>query len=67
MRLIILWFQIRAQEAFIQGQIDTLPLLRGEVRNRAYIAHKNAEAELLRLKSEYRRIKRGNGISAAYQ
>lgn len=64
MRLIILWFQVRAQEAFVQGQMDTLPLLRGDARNRACLAHKTAEAELYRLKAEYRKAKRGSGLSA---
>ena len=64
MRLIILWFQVRAQEALVQGQMDTLPLLRGDARNRACLAHKTAEAELYRLKAEYRKAKRGSGLSA---
>lgn len=62
LRLIILWFQVRAQQAFVQGQMDTLPLLRGEARNRASLAHRNAEAELLRLEAEYRKAKRGSGV-----
>ena len=63
-KLIVLWFQVRAQEAFVQGQMDTLPLLRGEARNRACLSHKLAETELYRLKAEYRKAKRGSGLKA---
>lgn len=63
-KLIFLWFQVRAQEAFVQGQMDTLPMLRGEARNAAYLSHKAAEVELYRLKSEYRKAKRGTGMKA---
>lgn len=63
-KLISLWFQVRSQEAFVQGQMDTLPMLRGEARNRACLSHKTAEAELYRLKAEYRKAKRGTGLTA---
>lgn len=63
-KLFILWFQVRAQEAFVQGQMDTLPMLRGEARTVACISHKAAEVELYRLKAEYRKAKRGPGLKA---
>ncbi len=69
MRLIILWFQIRAQEAAAQGIQDIISIvdhestLRGEMNIRLL----QCIQEIGRLKAEYRRIKRGSGISAAYQ
>ena len=63
-KLAIVWFQIRAMEATIQGQMDVIPLLRGEQRDRVIFAHKAAEAELCRLKAKYRKLCRGNGIEA---
>lgn len=69
MRLIILWFQIRSQEAAAQGIQDIIGLvdhesaLRGELNIRLL----QCIQEIGRLKAEYRRIKRGHGIKSAYQ
>ena len=65
MKLIILWFRIRALEAFAQGQQDTLALVAdGETRLRMTMQHDSVLSEITRLKAERRRIKRGAGIRA---
>lgn len=65
MKLIILWFRIRALEAFAQGQQDTLALVAdGETRLRMTMQHDSVLSEITRLKAELRRIKRGSGIRA---
>lgn len=65
MKLIVLWFRIRALEAFAQGQQDTLALVAdGETRLRMTMQHDSVLSEITRLKAERRRIKRGAGIRA---
>lgn len=65
MKLVILWFRIRALEAFAQGQQDTLALVAdGETRLRMTMQHDSVLSEITRLKAERRRIKRGSGIRA---
>lgn len=65
MKLIILWFRIRALDAFAQGQQDTLALVAdGETRLRMTMQHDSVLSEITRLKAERRRIKRGAGIRA---
>lgn len=65
MAKIILWFQIRALEASAQGQVDVLRMpLAEEYRGKVFKSHMNTLAEITRLKAEYRRIKRGNGVRA---
>jgi hypothetical protein len=64
--LISLWIQIRALEATADGQSVTLHLVaETDTRHRLQMRHVELLAEITRLKSEYRRIKRGNGIRAA--
>lgn len=64
-KLICLWFHIRALEATAQGQMDALPLVRcEETRCKIAFAHMRVLVEIDRLKAERRRIKRGNGIRA---
>ena len=58
MKLIILWFRIRALEAFAQGQQDTLAFVAdGETRLRMTMQHDSVLSEITRLKAERRRIK----------
>lgn len=67
-KLFWLWVQIRALEAFAQGQQDTLALVAdGETRHRMKMRHANVLTEITRLKAERRKIQRGSGISAIIQ
>lgn len=64
-KLFFLWLQIRALEAFAQGQQDTLAMVADDsTRQRMKWQHMNTLAEITRLKAERRRIKRGDGIKA---
>lgn len=64
--LIFLWLQIRALEINADGQHQCLRLVADHVtRTKMLASHATLLSHITRLKSEYRRIKRGHGIRAA--
>lgn len=64
-RLIFLAAQRMALAATIDGQMKVLALpLEREYRAKVMVAHANAEASLLEVDAEIRRLQRGNGIQA---
>lgn len=58
-----IWIQIRALEATAQGQQEVIELLRDqETLDKVCVANLTTLAEIDRLKAEYRRVRRGNGL-----
>ena len=67
-RLLFIWLQIRALEATVAGQTDVLPLIQDpETAARVTMAREGYLSEIIDLKAEWRRLRRGEGVRRVRQ